>query len=44
MGDQLWGWQTELEIIDDNEIILSDYNISPEGEETKAAEAVLKRV
>ena len=42
-GEKLWGWRTELEIVSPNQIILSAYNISPEGEETKATEAILKR-
>ncbi|MCZ4222364.1 DUF1579 domain-containing protein [Pedobacter rhodius] len=43
-GEQLWGWRTALEILNDNEIIISAYNISPEGEEAKATETVLKRI
>lgn len=43
-GDQLWGWRTELKIINIDEITLSAFNISPEGEETKATEMILKRV
>ncbi|WP_316737550.1 DUF1579 domain-containing protein [Pedobacter aquatilis] len=42
-GDQPWGWRTELEVISNDEIVLSAYNISPEGEEAKATETVLKR-
>ena len=42
-GEKLWGWRTELEIINKNEIILSAYNISPEGEEAKATETVLRK-
>lgn len=43
-GEQLWGWRTELQIIDENEIILSAFNISPDGEAAKATESILKRV
>jgi len=39
-----WGWRTELEILNDDEIVFRAYNISPEGEEAKATETVYKRV
>ncbi|KQR71225.1 DUF1579 domain-containing protein [Pedobacter sp. Leaf176] len=43
-GEQLWGWRTQLQIINNNEILLSAYNISPDGEAAKATEALMKRV
>jgi len=43
-GEQLWGWRTELTIINSNELILTAYNISPQGEEVKATETVLRRI
>ncbi|MFC3559956.1 DUF1579 domain-containing protein [Pedobacter jamesrossensis] len=43
-SDQPWGWRTELEVLSDNEIIFSAYNISPEGEEAKATETIYKRI
>lgn len=36
--EQHWGWRTTLEIISDSEIVITAYNISPEGQETKATE------
>ena len=42
-GEQLWGWRTTLEIIADNEFILTAFNVSPEGEEAKATETIYRR-
>ena len=39
-----WKWRTNLEIRNDDEVIFTAYNISPEGEEQKATETILKRV
>lgn len=42
-GDQLFGWRTQLEIITNDEIVFTAYNIMPGEEETKAIETILKR-
>jgi multimeric flavodoxin WrbA len=42
--EQQWGWRTVIEMITDDEMVITAYNISPEGEETKATETVYKRV
>jgi hypothetical protein len=42
--DQKWGWRTEIEIVSDDEIVLTSYNVTPEGEEAKATQTVYKRV
>ncbi|MCE6988266.1 DUF1579 domain-containing protein [Dyadobacter sp. CY323] len=39
-----WGWRTTLELVNPNELIITAYNISPEGQEDKATETVYKRV
>ena len=42
-GGPDWNWRTEVELLDD-ELIITAYNITPEGEEAKATEAKLKRI
>jgi hypothetical protein len=42
--EQHWGWRTQIEMISDTEIVITAFNISPEGQETKATETVYKKV
>jgi Protein of unknown function (DUF1579) len=42
--DQKWGWRTEVELVNDNELKLTSYNVTPEGSEAKATETVYTRV
>ena len=39
-----WGWRTEVELVDEDHLTITAYNITPEGEEAKATEAKLTRV
>lgn len=39
-----WAWRTEFELIDDNTLIITAYNIMPENPETKAVEIKYLRV
>ncbi len=42
-GQQEWGWRTDLELEDENTLVITAYNITPEGTETKATEIIYKR-
>ncbi len=42
-AEQHWGWRTEIEMTKENEMVITSYNISPEGAEAKATESILKR-
>jgi len=39
-----WGWRTVTELTDNDTLVITAYNISPEGQEDKATETVYKRV
>jgi len=41
--EQHWGWRTSIEMKGDNELVITAYNISPEGEAVKATETVYKK-
>ncbi len=42
--NQRWGWRTEIEPVNENQIIITSYNISPQGEEAKGIETIYHRI
>ena len=43
-GGPDWDWRTEVVLADREHLTLTAYTISPEGEESKAVETLLKRI
>lgn len=39
-----WGWRTEIDMVDNDNLLITIYNISPEGESAKAVETAYKRI
>lgn len=42
-GGPDWGWRTEVNLVDRDHLLITAYNISPEGSESKAVETNLQR-
>lgn len=43
-GGPDWGWRTEVELVDEDHLTITAYNIHPEFGEAKATKAILTRV
>ena len=42
--EQHWGWRTHIEMVSDVEMVITAFNISPDGQETKATETNYRKV
>ena len=43
-GGPDWGWRTAVDLLDGDHLLMSAYNIIPDGDEVKAIESRLTRV
>jgi hypothetical protein len=41
--EQHWGWRTHIDLISDSELVITAFNITPDGQESKATETVYRK-
>lgn len=42
--EEIWGWRTKIELLNNDELLITAFNVTPAGEESKATEVLFKRI